>query len=699
MATDQLARGLAARTFATARANSISVEEFGARTTGDSRAAIQRAINLAVASGIPKVTSRLPRMELWDQAVAGSSNYFLLDRRLLTVPACNNLDIDFGNAAITLKGPGGGARYPGQPVTDIGFGTLFMGGFISLFSTISGTFSLRNVDVDGGFTGDTVGQANFTNYDKGFYAGDTSIGKIVMENVTLHGFAGEIMYDNSSVEHLSRDCHFYNSGHSCWNPNGVGKVVAYNLQAGITRQVTEIVGGHGHTYYGGRFYKSGGGGSTVIGGPDPAFAAPAYNYPHRRTDAPPPYIQFVGTRFEEFASYLYIGSYVRGSILTTDVPVFIAPGFASSTILQDTDLDIYATIDRTSAISAVSVYDARNTNVRVHMSRTAYAVTQGNSFQQGLLIGDTNDSTTCDFSVDGIGNSFAFEGATPGNTRSFVHTQGARETSAFIYFNTDQTYRIDNPSVILYPTGAGTFNFVLDTTINYTAGQEFTFYHDGSGSADRIVSFAKNGAGMKLNADRTLRRAGDYLTLRRAPLTSHWVEAAYVGEAGPQTIPVLAAAMIANTTNGPAAGLSESGTNKVMLATLDFDATTSEAAQIAIPMPRSWNEGTVQIQFVWTAAGGGSAVWGCQALALSDDDVLDAPFGLAQTVTDAVTAVGDMMESAFTALLTIAGSPAPEDLVVFRLFRDANNAADTLTADARLVAVRIRYTADTENDA
>ena len=66
MATDQLARGLAARTFATARANSISVEEFGARTTGDSRAAVQRAIDLAVANGIPKVTSRLPRMDLWE---------------------------------------------------------------------------------------------------------------------------------------------------------------------------------------------------------------------------------------------------------------------------------------------------------------------------------------------------------------------------------------------------------------------------------------------------------------------------------------------------------------------------------------------------------------------------------------------------------------------------------------------------------
>ena len=233
------------------------------------------------------------------------------------------------------------------------------------------------------------------------------------------------------------------------------------------------------------------------------------------------------------------------------------------------------------------------------------------------------------------------------------------------------------------------------------SGQEFTFFHDGSGAGDRIVSFAQSGAGMKLKATRTLRQAGDFLTLRRSASGAVWVEAAYVGDVGPQTIPVLEAAMIPNATNGPASGLTENGTNKIMLATLDYDATTAEAAQIAIPMPKSWNEGSVSVQFVWTAGSGASAgvVWGCQALALSDDDPIDAAFGVAQLMSDAVTAAGDVMESAFTAPLTVAGSPAANDLVVFRFYRDAANAGDTLTVDARLIAVRIRYNADAENDA
>ena len=62
---------------------------------------------------------------------------------------------------------------------------------------------------------------------------------------------------------------------------------------------------------------------------------------------------------------------------------------------------------------------------------------------------------------------------------------------------------------------------------------------------------------MKLNATRTLRRAGEYLTLRRSDSGAIWVEAAYGGDAGPQTIPVLATAMIPNVTNGPAPGLTE----------------------------------------------------------------------------------------------------------------------------------------------
>lgn len=167
---------------------------------------------------------------------------------------------------------------------------------------------------------------------------------------------------------------------------------------------------------------------------------------------------------------------------------------------------------------------------------------------------------------------------------------------------------------------------------------------------------------------------------------------------GTHTIPILAQAMTPNTTGGPAAGTTESTTNKVMLTTLDFDASSDESAQIVIPMDKKWDEGTVTVQFIWTAGATGDVVWGCQAVALSDDDAVDSAFGTAQTVTDSVTAAGDVMESAFTSAITIAGTPAAEDLVAFKFYRDADNGSDTLAADASLIAVRIKYTIDAADD-
>lgn len=161
-----------------------------------------------------------------------------------------------------------------------------------------------------------------------------------------------------------------------------------------------------------------------------------------------------------------------------------------------------------------------------------------------------------------------------------------------------------------------------------------------------------------------------------------------------------AGAMASRTTSGAAAGTAETTTNKVMVKTLDFDASTDEFAQFAIRMPKSWNEGTVTAAFLWSnASGTGNVVWGLQAVAISDDDALDAAFGTAQTVTDSVTAAGDLMQSAATSAITIAGTPAAGDLVVFQAYRDADNGSDTLAGDARLHGVTLFYTIDTMTDA
>lgn len=169
---------------------------------------------------------------------------------------------------------------------------------------------------------------------------------------------------------------------------------------------------------------------------------------------------------------------------------------------------------------------------------------------------------------------------------------------------------------------------------------------------------------------------------------------------GKQTVWIPAGAMATRTSNGAASGTTETTTNKVMVKTLDFDASTAEYAQFSVAMPKSWNGSTVTAQFCWSnVSGTGNVIWGLQGVAISDDDVLDAAFGTAQTVTDGVTAAGDLMQSAETGAITIGGTPASLDLVIFQVYRDAANGSDTLAVDARLHGVRLYITTNAKNDA
>lgn len=138
---------------------------------------------------------------------------------------------------------------------------------------------------------------------------------------------------------------------------------------------------------------------------------------------------------------------------------------------------------------------------------------------------------------------------------------------------------------------------------------------------------------------------------------------------------------------------SETTTNKVNYQSLDFDQTTQEHAQFHFMMPDNWNAGTITFKALWTAASGtGTVTFGLQGVSFANDDALDAAFGTAQTVTDTLLATGDVHVSPTSAAMTIAGTPAAGELVVLRVYRDISG---TLDADAKLIGLKIYYTATT----
>lgn len=171
---------------------------------------------------------------------------------------------------------------------------------------------------------------------------------------------------------------------------------------------------------------------------------------------------------------------------------------------------------------------------------------------------------------------------------------------------------------------------------------------------------------------------------------------------GKETIWIPASAMIARTTNGAASGTAEMTTNKNMVKTLDFDASTQEFAQFEIAMPKSWNNGTVTFQPVWSHASTTTnfgVVWALQAVATSDDDALDVAFGTEQASTDTGGTTNDRYIGPESSAITIAGTPATGDVVQFQIKRKPSDGSDTLAVDARLHGIKLYITTNAATDA
>lgn len=161
----------------------------------------------------------------------------------------------------------------------------------------------------------------------------------------------------------------------------------------------------------------------------------------------------------------------------------------------------------------------------------------------------------------------------------------------------------------------------------------------------------------------------------------------FLGVVGKQAIFIPASAMVSRTTNGAAAGTAEMSTNKNMFATLDFDTTTQEFAQFAWCMPSSWDEGTVTFIPVWShpsTTTNFGVVFQLAGVAISNDDAGDVAFGTAQTSTDTGGTTNDIYKGPESSAITIAGSPAAGDYVMFQVARVPANGSDTMAVDARL---------------
>jgi len=169
---------------------------------------------------------------------------------------------------------------------------------------------------------------------------------------------------------------------------------------------------------------------------------------------------------------------------------------------------------------------------------------------------------------------------------------------------------------------------------------------------------------------------------------------------GKQTIWVPANAMTPTASNGCAdIAAVETTSGRPDMYVLDFDKDADEFAQFSIAFPKMWNLGTITFQVFWSGIAATTDVdWSLQGVSMPDNSTIDVAYGTAIVVTDnAQSAVEELLVSAESGAVTIAGTPADNDLCYFRVGRDVSG--DAMAGDARLHGVKIFYTTDALNDA
>tara|TARA_R100000329_G_scaffold109493_1_gene89921 strand:- start:296 stop:1513 length:1218 start_codon:yes stop_codon:yes gene_type:complete len=229
-------------------------------------------------------------------------------------------------------------------------------------------------------------------------------------------------------------------------------------------------------------------------------------------------------------------------------------------------------------------------------------------------------------------------------------------------------------------------NELINLTATSSAVNEFTIANAATGDGPILSSTGETNVDININPKGSgVLKSGS----------------AAVKIAGKESIWVPALAMYPNSTSGCADLAQTELSNGPEIKTLDFDKDSDEFAQFAVAFPKSWNEGTVTFQAFFTAdtTNTGTTAWGLSGVAIADDDSINTAFGT-QVVATAKAMSGtanDLAVANESGAVTIAGSPSTDEQVFFQISRDVS--ADSLTADAKLLGIKLFFTTDAANDA
>ena len=535
--------------------DAISVEQggaVGAAGTND-QPAIQATVAYANAVGIRRVTFTQAAYELWCPVRTSSAGpgiastadgypiYFTKALALVGLP---------GGSVLTFKNSAGGTK---DVITQTTAWGQWQGGGIWVNANSPGTTAnipwvhLENLTLAGTtpYTGPVNTGANTSDKAISFPAnGNYGVTKLTMRNVTAYNFSGELFYGGAfqaGSTILAENVELYNSQQSAWNPTGLGKVFATNLNAHDCYLASESISGEGHTYVACRFANASNSGTISTQFFQGGYF---YGYPNRDLTVPPKFVSYIDCVFQNIAS-VTMSSWTRGRVISIDT------GWAFTTPCKEVDFDIISWSDqRGFSVMSLSgpastttqfpscpagVYYEITKNIRVNIvcKRTSKAQADGRALTGVDLYSGLYDPNTVQINIEGeVGQVYTVPGsvvpgfAVPLITTGKLSYTGQQFGGTYSSPSANVALDVGWSAMTFYSTGTGPYSVTLNNTYGYADGQLVTFYL-GAGST-AAMTFAATGAGMKLREPRKLSGSGDRLVLRWNKVLATWVEESFL---------------------------------------------------------------------------------------------------------------------------------------------------------------------------
>tara|TARA_R100001594_G_scaffold147346_1_gene200189 strand:- start:361 stop:1575 length:1215 start_codon:yes stop_codon:yes gene_type:complete len=368
-----------------------------------------------------------------------------------------------------------------------------------------------------------------------------------------------------------------------------------------------------------------------------------------------------------------------------------AGGYTTQAVSDSGDTTLSVSDGSTGAVLAHRVIDftgaltgARNVTIPLDV-QSFYILKNSTSGSQAVTfkyVSGSGDSVT--FAGGDTGTKIVYATANDGTNPDIVDATTAFVTATSTTTLTNKTLTSPKIGTSILDTNGNELALLTATS---SAVNEITLANAATGNGPIISSTGETNVDLNLNPKGSgVLKSGT----------------AAVKIAGKETIWVPAVAMYPASTNGCGdIAQTELTAQRPEVKALPFDASSDEYAQFAVAFPKSWNLGTVTFQTYWSVTGTntGTVCFAVQGVAVSSDDTLDVAMGtaVANTALAASGTANDLMVNVESGAVTIGGSPADADEIFFNIYRDVS--ADSQTADARLLGVKIFFTTDAANDA